>query len=171
MASAGPASATATTTRADRRTLVGVWSQRSVIDYGLARRATLTSLLGPGATTREDACDPHPDLLRAARHHGEPTGRDCPVCRAERLVEVGYVYGEQLGRYQGRVKCRAELVAMAHEHGEFRVYVVEVCRGCGWNHLVRSYVLGDGVDRRAARSSRGRSYAGSSSGSSYGADG
>ena len=63
------------TARADRRTLDGVWSQRSVIDYGLARRATLTSLLGAGAVTREDACDAHPYLLLAARHHGEPTGR------------------------------------------------------------------------------------------------
>jgi hypothetical protein len=153
--------------RADRRTLVGVWSQRSVIDYGLARRATLTSLLGAGAVTREDACDAHPYLLLAARHHGEPTGRECPVCRAELLVEVSYVYGDQLGRYQGRVKSRAELVEMAHEHGEFTVYVVEVGRGCGWNHLVRSYVLGDGVDRRVARGSRRTAYAGSS----YGAEG
>ena len=44
-----------------------MWSQRSVIDYGLARRATLTSLLGAGAVTREDACDAHPYLLLAAR--------------------------------------------------------------------------------------------------------
>ena len=42
------------------RTLAGVWSQRSVVDYGLARRATLESLLGGGATLsswRDDACD------------------------------------------------------------------------------------------------------------------
>jgi hypothetical protein len=24
------------------------------------------------------------------------------------------------------------------------VYVVEVCQGCAWNHLVESYVLGHG---------------------------
>ena len=80
---------------------------------------------------------------------------------------MSYVYGDQLGRYQGRVKGRAELVEMAHEHGEFTVYVVEVGRRCGWNHLVRSYVLGDGVDRRAARGSRRTAYAGSS----YGVEG
>ena len=140
--------------RADRRTLDGVWSQRSVIDYGLARRATLMSLLGAGAVTREDACDAHPYLLLAARHHGEPTGRECPVCRAELLVEVSYVYGDQLGRYQGRVKGRAELVEMAHEHGEIRIYVLEVCRNCAWNHLVESYVVGDGVPRRPPRRQR-----------------
>jgi hypothetical protein len=127
-----------------------------VVDYGLARRAVLTALLGGGATTREDACDAHPYLLRAARHHGEGTDRDCPVCRQERLVEVNYVYGDELGPYAGRVKTTPELEEMAREHGEFRVYVVEVCTGCAWNHLVQSFVLGDGVargdsGRRAAR--------------------
>ena len=134
---------------AGRRTLAGVWSQRDVIDFGLARRAALEALRGPGPTTREDVCDAHPHLLRAARHHGRPTGRDCPVCRAVRLVELSYAYGEALGRCQGRLRSPAELEAMAHEHGEFRVYTVEACVGCGWNHLVRSFVLGDGVDRRA----------------------
>ena len=133
------------------RTLACVWSQRSVVDYGLARRATLESLLGGGPTTPDDACDAHPYLRRAGRFHGEPTGRECPVCRREPVVEVSYVYGEQLGTYEGRVKSRAELAEMAREHGEFRVYVVEVCLGCGWNHLVQSFVLGDGVDRRAGR--------------------
>ena len=125
-----------------------MWSQRSVVDYGLARRATLESLLGAGSATPDDACDAHPDLLRAARFHGRPTGRDCPVCRRHRVVELSYVYGEQLGRLEGRLRSPAELEQMAHEHGEFRVYVVEVCRGCGWNHLMQSFVLGDGVDRR-----------------------
>jgi hypothetical protein len=135
-----------------------VWSQRSVVDYGLARRATLESLLGGGSTTPDDACDAHPYLRRAGRHHGEPTGRECPVCRREPLVEVSYVYGEQLGAHEGRVRSRAELAEMAREIGEFRVYVVEVCLGCGWNHLVQSFVLGDGVDRRArGRARRARS--------------
>jgi hypothetical protein len=43
---------------------------------------------------------------------------------------------------------------MAREHGEFRVYVVEVCQECSWNHLTLSYVLGDGVPRRAPRRRR-----------------
>jgi hypothetical protein len=37
---------------------------------------------------------------------------------------------------------------MAYEYGQFRVYVVEVCADCGWNHLTLSYILGDGVPRR-----------------------
>lgn len=152
-----------------------VWSQRSVVDYGLARRAALTALHGrgpAGTVTRDDVCDAHPYLLRAARFHGEPSDRVCPVCGRAGLTDVRYVYGEQLGGYEGRVKARSELAAMAREYGEFRVYVVEVCQGCAWNHLVQSYVLGDGVDRpqRTGRS-RGTPAPTPATGSSGGAEG
>jgi hypothetical protein len=122
-----------------------MWSQRLVVDYGLARRATLAEL-STGGLTRDDACDAHPYLLRAAKYHGEPTERLCPVCRKERLTHVTYVYGDELGRYAGRVKATAELAEMAREFGEFRVYVVEVCQSCAWNHLTLSYVLGHGQE-------------------------
>lgn len=121
-----------------------------MIDYALARRATLQSLFSGGATLT-DVCDAHPYLLRAAKFHGEPTERTCPVCRKEALTHVTYVYGDELGRYSGRVKATVELEHMAHEHGEFRVYVVEVCQGCAWNHLRTSYLLGDGEPRTRAR--------------------
>ncbi|MFC6883657.1 MULTISPECIES: DUF5318 family protein [Actinomadura] len=114
---------------------------RLVVDYGLAKRAALAELRS-GALTRDDACDAHPYLLRAARHHGEPTDKPCPVCARERLTHVTYVYGAELGRYEGRVKATAELADMDREYGEFRVYVVEVCQSCAWNHLAMSYTLG-----------------------------
>jgi uncharacterized protein DUF5318 len=125
-----------------------------VIDYSLARRAALTELFTSGGVALEDACDAHPYLLRAARYHGEPTQRSCPVCRRERLTHVTYVYGDELGQYSGRIKATAELEPMAREHGEFTVYVVEVCQGCAWNHLAVSYVLGDGVPRTPRRRQR-----------------
>jgi hypothetical protein len=118
-----------------------------VIDYALQRRAALRHLFGGGAFS-SDHCDADPYLLRAAKHHGEPSGVPCPVCRREDLDLVTYVYGDQLGPYSGRVRATGELAEMAVQHGEFRVYVVEVCRACGWNHLTLSYVLGDGVPRR-----------------------
>ena len=46
---------------------------------------------------------------------------------------------------------------MAREHGEFTVYVVEVCQGCAWNHLTLSYVLGDGAPATAAAPAGARS--------------
>ncbi len=130
-----------------------MWSQRSEIDYSLARRATLEALFTGGAVTL-DVCDADPYLLRAAKFHGEPTGRRCPVCRKEDLTSLNYAFGDELGQYSGRIKSTDELEGMAREHGEFRVYVVEVCRGCAWNHLTRSFVLGDGVPRRPPRRRR-----------------
>jgi hypothetical protein len=65
------------------------------------------------------------------------------------------VYGDELGQYAGRVKRGPELMEMAAEYGEFRVYVVEVCQSCSWHHLATSYVLGTGEPpvgrRRGAR--------------------
>jgi hypothetical protein len=129
-----------------RRTLSGMGSMRSVVDYALAKKATLKSVL-LGQTTIADVCDAHPYLLRAAKFHGEPTDRPCPICRRARLTHVTYVYGDELGPYEGRVKKGSELDEMALEYGEFQVYVVEVCQSCAWNHLASSYVLGTGEPR------------------------
>jgi len=118
-------------------------ARRSVVDYALARRATIASLQA-GRTTLADVCDAHPYLLRAAKHHGEPTEDRCPICRKTNVTHVTYVYGDELGQYAGRVKRGPELTEMAAEYGEFRVYVVEVCQSCRWNHLATSYVLGTG---------------------------
>jgi uncharacterized protein DUF5318 len=131
-----------------------MWSQRGVIDYSLQRRARLANLFNGGATTIDDVCDADPYTLRAARHHGEPAGSPCPVCRKDMLAHLSYVFGDELGQFSGRIKSRAEIEQMAHEHGEIRVYVLEVCRGCSWNHLVESYLVGDGVPRRAPRRQR-----------------
>lgn len=126
---------------------------REVMSYALARRSALESMRR-GAAFMTDHCDADPNLLRAAKYHGEPTGRDCPVCQRPGLVEVTWVYGAQLGGLSGSARAKAQLPLMAHEHGRFRVYVVEVCRSCGWNHLVLAYSLGDGRPRVAARGRR-----------------
>jgi hypothetical protein len=123
-----------------------MWSQRLYVDYALQRRATLHALHS-GTTATTDVCDADPYLLRAAKFHGESTDSLCPVCRNQPLTHVTYVFGDELGQYSGRIKATSELEPMAREFGEFRVYVVEVCRGCAWNHLSSSYVLGDGVPR------------------------
>jgi hypothetical protein len=120
-----------------------MWSRRSVVDYGLAKRAAVRSLRS-GHVTTDDLCDAHPYLLRAARYHGEATDRRCPVCERRNVTNVTYVYGDELGKYSGRVKVTSELLTMAREYAEFRVYVVEVCQGCAWNHLTVSFVLGTG---------------------------
>ena len=126
---------------------------RDVVSFALQRRAALEDLFTGGAL-RSDACDADPYLLRAAQWHGEATERKCPVCRRTELTHVTYTFGAQLGPYSGRVRATGALPALATEYGEFRVYVVEVCQMCTWNHLVTSYVLGDGIPRAAPRRPR-----------------
>lgn len=128
-------------------------SQRSVVDYALARRAVLADL-GAGRVSRSDICDAHPYLLRAARYHGEPSARRCPVCRRELLTLVHYVYGEQLGSLAGSARTPAQLRTLASEVEEFAVYVVEVCRSCAWNHLTTSYTAGTSATEGVSRSRR-----------------
>ncbi len=122
---------------------------RDVLSFALARRAALETMRRGGALDT-DYCDADPGLLRAARHHGEPAGHACPACHRLELVEVTWVFGAQLGALSGSARSQAQVTDMAHEHGSFRVHVVEVCRHCAWNHLVVSYSLGDGNPRRPA---------------------
>jgi len=126
-------------------------SGRYVIDYALARRAALATY-ARGRMRRAEICDADPYLLRAARYHGEPTDALCPVCRDASPVTVTYTYGDCFrAGFNGRAHSTRDLAAMALEYPEFTVYVVEVCLGCRWNHLLTSYVLGTGepLQRRA----------------------
>ena len=123
---------------------------RDVISFALARRSALEAMRRGGAFN-SDYCDADPGLLRAAKYHGEAAGRHCPVCRRTDLVEVTWVFGAQLGPLSGSARSSAQLAQMAHEHGSFRVHVVEVCRHCAWNHLMISFSLGDGQPRTSAR--------------------
>lgn len=126
---------------------------RGVVDYALARRATLADLAA-GRASSVDVCDAQPYLLRAARYHGEQVAVACPVCGHQSVAHVSYTYGDCFrADVNGRARATRELAGLAREHPEFTVYVVEVCQDCGWNHLVTSYVLGTGPSRgRQARS-------------------
>jgi hypothetical protein len=128
-------------------------SARCVIDYALARRAALAAY-ARGRLPRREICDADAYLLRAARYHGEPADSRCPVCRDTDTVTVTYTYGDCFrAEVNGRARATRELATMARENPEFTVYVVEVCVGCRWNHLLTSYVLGTGEQlRRRVRS-------------------
>jgi Family of unknown function (DUF5318) len=120
-------------------------TQRQVVDYSLRRRALLREVFSGRVSTYE-VCDASPYLKSAARFHGEPTEDRCPVCRRENLTHVHYVYGDELKQSAGQARRLAELPVLAMTFREFQVYVVEVCRSCGWNHLVEQYLLGrDGL--------------------------
>jgi hypothetical protein len=120
-------------------------TQRQVVDYSLQKRALLREVYSGRVGTYE-VCDASPYLKNAARFHGEPTDVRCPVCRRENLTNVHYIYGDELKQSAGQARKLAELPVMAMTLREFQVYVVEVCRGCGWNHLVEQFLLGrDGL--------------------------
>jgi hypothetical protein len=111
------------------------------VEYRLARNAVVRDVRR-GRLDQVDVCDAHPELLRAARNIGRPTGEDCPICQCEPTVEVTYVFGARLppgGRCPGTLK---ELNELRRRVEPVLCYDVEVCPGCAWHHLTRKYPAG-----------------------------
>lgn len=122
----------------------------SRVDYSLARRAVLREYHS-GRVSRFDICDAHPDLLRAAGYSGEKTSDPCPVCDAGPVVLVSYVFSEDLSaRENGKVWPHRDVGALMKLR-DVRLYTVEVCPDCSWNHL-RSQIS----HSSPARARRGR---------------
>ncbi|GGI03215.1 DUF5318 family protein [Egicoccus halophilus] len=111
------------------------------IDYRMQRRATLGAVAA-GRRSREDVCDAHPDLLRAGTHIGTPVAESCPVCDADELRHVHYVFDGRTPKSQGgRAVPRENLTRQQERYGDLDVYTVEVCVLCHWHHLVESFLL------------------------------
>ena len=120
-------------------------TQRQIVDFGLRRRALLREVYS-GTVGMDEVCDASSYLRNAAKYHGEPTEELCPICRGEHLTHVHYIYGDELKHSAGQARKLVELGVLAMTLREFQVFVVEVCRACGWNHLIEQYVLGrDGL--------------------------
>ena len=132
--------------------------RRDVVDHALQRRALLREVFGGGlfsTTSPSDVCDASPYLVRAADELGTETDRTCPICRRQPLREVSWVYGDALGSMSGSARTPHQIAALAASRPDFAVYEVEVCTGCLWNHLVRSWrtgTPGTPAARRAPRS-------------------
>ncbi len=132
-------------------------TQRQVVDYALRKRSVLRAFFS-GLTSADEVCDASPYLKSAARFHGESSDVRCPICRRENLTNVHYIYGDELRQSAGQARTVAELAELATRFAEFRVFVVEVCRGCGWNHIIQQYLLGSGdqvMDRSGSGSGAG----------------
>jgi len=121
---------------------------RAVIDYALQRRSDIHRF-HRGGILSSDFCDADPYLLKAAKFHGEVTAEDCPACHSVNLVHLNYVYGDELGPYSGRIRETKDLPSLAARFGDVAVYVVEVCPDCAWIYVLRIYLIGDGIHRRA----------------------
>ena len=114
---------------------------RDVVDFALKRHAVLAEVRS-GRVRPAEVCDAQAYLKLAARNYGEPAQSACPICAGPGLLRVHYVYGDKLGTIAGQAKHPSELETLAQRFSDFRVYLVEVCVGCGWNHLIRTFVLG-----------------------------
>lgn len=111
-----------------------------VVDFRLARNAILAEYR-KGRLSRIDVCDAQPELLRNAVHCGRPAPDPCPICEAD-MVLVTYVFGSRLPASGRCVTSLEELAKLDRGTAEYAAYVVEVCDGCSWNHLVRSFPVG-----------------------------
>ena len=113
-------------------------AELGVIDFRLAKRALLLEAQ-VGVIGLTDICDAHPELIRAAKHVGEPTRNDCPVCGRVKLVLLAYVYGDGLRDQNGRVWSIDTGLMMTAANPGASCYVVEVCTECQWNHLHEAF--------------------------------
>ncbi len=125
------------------------------VEYLLARNAIIREYK-KGRLSRLDVCDAHPELLRAARNLGRPTGERCPICEETDLVDVTFVFGSRLPSGGRCVATQAELTRYWRRKDPVVCYVIEVCTDCSWNHLARMYPAGAGVEAVARKALRGR---------------
>lgn len=127
--------------------------KRDVVDHALERRAALRDLYA-GRVSALDVCEASPYLQRAAERLGITTTRTCPVCRKLPLDEVHWLYGEAIGDVDGTARTAGQVAALAKERPDFAVYLIEVCQGCGWNHLVQTWRAGTPGTPAARRTRR-----------------
>lgn len=125
----------------------------AVVEYGLVRHALLAKIAA-GTLRREDICDAHPELLRAANNIGRSTGERCPVCEDHELVEVTYVFGARLPAGGTCPLTRTELLKLERRTDPVQCYAVEVCTNCKFHHLVRKWVAGGITAKRQRRAQR-----------------
>lgn len=125
---------------------------RGAVEYTLAKRALLRAFRA-GHVSRLEICDAHPDLLRAANYSGERTSQLCPVCNGAELLLVSYAFSEgfpKRERQHGRLWTHEDVGPLLQEFGDVRLYTVEVCTACSWNHL-RSQLAFSATERRRGR--------------------
>lgn len=119
----------------------------ALVDHRLTRRALINEYKR-GRLRREQVCDAHPELIRAARNVGEESRVDCPICQDHKLVLLTYVFGPRLPAHGRCVSTKKELTALNKRTDELAAYIVEVCPDCKWHHLLRVLPLGGPKRRR-----------------------
>lgn len=107
------------------------------VDYSLVRKRTILAYKS-GEATRAEVCDAQGELMRNAINCGIPIAERCPICSANSLVEVLYVFGPRLPAGGRCIVTNKDMDRIRRWAGDFTAYDVEVCTECRWNHLKRS---------------------------------
>ena len=115
--------------------------QRGHIDHRLARQAVINEYRR-GRLRRDQVCDAHPELIRAAENVGTATELPCPICESPALRLVTYVFGPRLPAHGRCVSTAKELAMLNRRRDELSAYVVEACVACHWHHLRKVLPLG-----------------------------
>jgi hypothetical protein len=131
--------------------LRGGQERRGIVDHRLARRM-LINQVRIGRLGREQVCDAHPELIRAARNVGIQTSTVCPICEQSDLKLITYVFGSRLPAHGRCVSTAKEMRQLGARADELTAYVVEACVECRWHHLLRILPVG-GVPGRKSRTS------------------
>ena len=114
---------------------------RAVVDHRLAR-LVLIKEYKKGRVRRDQICDAHPELLRAAKNVGSTTEVDCPICEESKLILVTYVFGARLPAHGRCIASKADLAQFHQRTDDLSAYVVEACVSCKWHHLLRVLPVG-----------------------------
>ena len=122
-----------------------------VVDHRLSRRHLINEFRR-GRLRQDQVCDAHPELIRAAKNVGAPASMACPICTAEELRLVTYVFGSRLPKHGRCVSTAAELATLNARPDDLTAYVVEACVECRWHHLLRVLPVGRRPPRARATS-------------------
>lgn len=111
------------------------------VEYRLVRDGVARQVRN-GKRSRDDVCDAHPELLRAAKNIGRDTGETCPICEESSTREVTYVFGAKLPPGGTCPATKAELNRLLRREEPVLVFNVEVCCACKFHHLIRRFPAG-----------------------------
>ncbi len=122
----------------------------ATIDFRMLRR-TYVERVRAGDVPRHDACDASIDLVRAAHHYGVARRAACPLCTANELRNVTYLFGPRLPKSGRCITSARSLRAFAARPEQFTAYTVEVCLACHWNHVLAAAPCGGRRSRPRVR--------------------
>ncbi len=114
--------------------LRGAGSGRALVDHRLTRQHLINEYRR-GRLSQDQVCDAHPELIRAAKNVGTALATPCPICAADELRLVTYVFGPRLPAHGRCVSTAKEMRQLDRRRDELTAYVVEACTACRWHHL------------------------------------